>query len=302
MINLNKLMRLILITSLILIIARQRTFRWQPRGVTYRRYLWYAVINVLGDYDSFRRYTRFTPDVFMHYYYQLIVDDLNMSQAHYLLPDADEHRHRQRAISKISRAIRCSMFFAGWNRSSLVFIFQQSYSTVSRDCIFISRVIVKKLYNKYIYSPLPGTREYNDWVGAGVFAPYFPTTIYAGDVMKISIPRPIMNQRDFYDGHHHEHNVGYFITVNGWGQPCYALGPASGRNQDGTLIFRYFPPPMLTAYTGLMVYTYFQLFFNYHQSESNLLHCVAIAMDYNKKSNSRYCLWINIMKSDGISL
>eukprot|EP01084_Bolivina_argentea_P128919 227793_1 len=98
MINLNKLMRLILITSLILIIARQRTFRWQPRGVTYRRYLWYAVINVLGDYDSFRRYTRFTPDVFIHYYYELIVDDLNMSHAHYLLPDADEHLHRQRAI------------------------------------------------------------------------------------------------------------------------------------------------------------------------------------------------------------
>eukprot|EP01084_Bolivina_argentea_P107369 191969_1 len=297
MLNLNKLMQLIIVTFLIVIIARrrQRSFKWQPRGVSYQRYIWYAVVHILSDYDSFKRYTRFAPTIFVTYLYNPIQNELNISREHYLFPDANDHRHRHCAISNVARVIRCCMFFAGWNRESLKFVFQQSKSTISRDCIFISRVIIQKLYQRYVYSPLPGTREYNQWLGAGVFARYFPYTIYAADIVKIKILRPLVNQRDFYDGHKHEHNVGYLIKCNGYGWPSYCLGPGPGHIRDATFyansaifrhawrfcavnnyifgdrIFRYCPPPMLTAYTGLLVYTYMQLLFNYHQSESRII-------------------------------
>ncbi len=129
----------------------------------------------------------------------------------------------------------------------------------------------------------------------GVFNLYFKTSIYAMDIVKFKIKCPRCNQRDYYDGHHCEHNVGVGVVCNGKGVPCLVSDAVAGRISDLTIwntmcttsnilqlvlpgnyiladrMFRYLNPPILTAYTGYMILTLHQLYFNYFQSSSRMI-------------------------------
>ncbi len=75
-------MRLIMITAFIVIIVRQRTFRSMAttRSGISKLFMITIVFESIQD---------------LHLMYLFIII---MSEAHYLLPDADENLHRQRAI------------------------------------------------------------------------------------------------------------------------------------------------------------------------------------------------------------
>ncbi len=291
MVNLTKVAQILLIYAVVTIIKAKRSRKL--RG-SYKKLLFISLAQILSDFDLFQSCTRFQPQIWLQYLYRPIMAHLNDGREFYLFPGVHQ-RQRRKALPKELRLLRFNMRYTGWRTSALVLIFGQSRQTVNRDCTFIAQVIVKTLYKKYIHLAVPGTREYSQWLGCGVFAPHFMTTIYAVDMMKIKIYKPRVNQRDYFDGHHHEHNVGFGVMCNGFGGPSLVSAPFPGRIPDGTIwhhmltyanldinvlpnhyiigdrIFRFEPPPMLTAYTGYDEYTPQQLLFNYHQASSRII-------------------------------
>eukprot|EP01083_Nonionella_stella_P001723 4909_1 len=311
---LNRLMKILIIFGILLLLRhlnapeRARTRRSQ----TYRRLISFQLVSVLTEANAFRRYTRFEPQIFLTRLYRPIQAALNRPRGYYS-NSARQRRQRSYFIPSIYRLIRFCMFFAGWSRVSLSFVFDQSITTTRQDIKHISQAIVYNLYDDYVNSPPPGSPNYNALVGAGVFAEHFPTMVYALDICKLKVSRPILHQRDFYDGHHGEHNVGYLVACNGHGHPTYCYGPLPGRYNDlsyyircgfylqpyryvlnghyiaADRIFRYYPPPILCAYCGYAQLTVYQMFYNHYHARARVIienlfgrikRCIPMWRDY----------------------
>eukprot|EP01083_Nonionella_stella_P182366 656061_1 len=311
----NKLMRIILILGVVMLVKHLSNYRMQPRGVSYTRYIWPVLVNIFENVDVFKEHTRFEPMIFITYVWNPIKRNMRLSREHFLVTDGIIHQNRRAQIPDVCRVIRALMWYSGWKPKSLVLIFKQSKSTISRDVRFIAQLINMRLYSRHIYCPIPGSTAYQLWLGAGVFYPRWPSVIYAVDVMKLSIARPCFNQQDFYDGHHHDHNIGYLVACNGWGWPCYIYGPQPGHRNDlsyyrncqlyrnpdrfvfggnyvfGDRIFRYYDVPMITPFHGMWFYTLYELLFNYYQSQSRVI--IENLFGRFKVLWNIWCIWNN---------
>ena len=73
-------------------------------------------------------------------------------------------------------------------------------STGNHFWMHICTLVLHQLSPTYLYAPTPGSFE-------------FPHVVYAADVVKISIRRPMKNHRHFFDGHHWEYNVGLLHVI-----------------------------------------------------------------------------------------
>eukprot|EP01083_Nonionella_stella_P002239 6446_1 len=292
----NKLMRLLLIIAIVTL--THRLLRQNIGNVDHGHYsclLFGGIVNILSEVDIFKKYTRLDPHIFLHYVWYPLKPHLNISREHFMVHDNQEHRRRRTQLPNIFRTVRALMCYAGYKMNSLVLIFNQTNGTISMDVKFIGQLIVATLYDGYVYCPTPGSPAYYQTVGSGVFEGIFPHTCYSLDVVKVRIPRPVAHQRDYFDGHHGHHAFGYLCMVNGFGEPVYVYGPYEGRINDITYytncaiyreplrfllpndlvfadrIFRYFPPPIVTPYCGLVVFTLYQLLFNFMHAHCRVL-------------------------------
>ena len=289
--NLSRVLQLYIVTAIIIVWYILNSTLRDKRG-SYNKLLWFHCAEILSDYDIFRRYTRFTPTTFVNYLWLPLQDDLKLPRNFML---SNTRRKQKCQISDINRLIRYCMYMAGWTTASLSLIFRQSCETVICDIDFIAELIVSKLYNKYIYLPPVNSLKYNSLIGSGVLDPYFPNAIYVIDVVKIRIQKPRYNQRNYYDGHHKQHDCGFLVMCTGSGEPVFISDQFEGRKPDGVIwhessissnthqyiqpnnyiladrIFRYEPPPLLTSYTGYNHYTQHQLLFNYHHAQCRVI-------------------------------
>eukprot|EP01083_Nonionella_stella_P167425 562674_1 len=177
----------------------------------------------------FKRFTNMTVDVFVSRLLSPIFERMKLPRDFWQNNVIRKCRRAQ--IHMADRVVRACMVSRGVKLSHAAFFSNQATTTVAKDVKHVARIIVTYLSNQYLYLPPVDGPEYNALKGAGNFVD-FPQAVYAGDVTKIRIPRPVKDQELFYDGHHHMHSVGFLCFIDGNGVCRGIHGPSIGRKND----------------------------------------------------------------------
>eukprot|EP01084_Bolivina_argentea_P162243 282374_1 len=257
------------------------------------------ITTLASDPARFKKMTRFEPDIWYTQFFQPMEEQIQWPRCWYqnVGIDSNEYPFKKKAcnLSAEERLLRFNFYCTGIDYRCIELFFGQSKSVFYEDIDHIAKIGVKVLSAKWLTHPAPNTTEYDALVGAGVFEDIFDITPYAMDVVKIKIRKPQYGQRDYYDGHHKQHDIGFLVMCDGYGIVRYFYGGAVGRTndirmysesdlfnntqnyvQDGHYIladgiFRYFPPPLLTRYCNRQHLSEFEHAFNYQHSECRVI-------------------------------
>ena len=139
-------------------------------------------------------------------------------------------------LSPKDRLLRYYMQNTNHSVPSLISTFGQNKSTIYSDYKFIAFTIVKVMGDEWCSLLIPGTPDYDNLIGQGVFSEegdiLFDNVPYVCDVTSVQIARPRLAQRTYYNGHKKCHTVDFHCTHSGTGRVYGVTGPIPGSHND----------------------------------------------------------------------
>lgn len=232
-----------LLLLLVIIIIQWWFVSRRPATVLYREpYSANSLItltNVIAKPGLFYQLTRFEIDIWIEQLLNPLLEKIIYPRNYELWNDINAldiqfNRTRSCQIGIAERLFRWNVIMSGCEFRYLAWISDQHISTVHRDFYHICTVVLHQLSNRYLYHPAPNSWEYNALKGNGNFS-LFPNVVYAADVVKIRIREPSRNQRVYFDGHHWEHNVGFWCACDYQGRVRIVFGEEPGSRNDAAI-------------------------------------------------------------------
>lgn len=182
------------------------------------------------SYDTLRRdeakfieRTRFSTHVFETVLCPAVIPVMRAQSRHTLI-------HKPCQLEDRLRLVRYLIVLADGKYNMAVEMFNQSTSTVQRDCLFISKCVCVGL-SHYMQPIELGSYEYFFLKGNFHLA-FAPDALYIGDVTPIKIERPKEDQHIYYNGHRKCHVLNVLCIMDSKGRYRRVYGPYVGSIHD----------------------------------------------------------------------
>ena len=129
------------------------------------------------------------------------------------------------------RVFRTLCFLRNESVTSIANMCGQCPRTVSWDVKNIIDLIDEELSPVWVRMPEHTTEEYDCLRGGGDFSG-IGNIVYSADCTIVIIPKPTINQADYYHGGKKKHCFLMLTFVNGFGQTVFVAGPIDGNEAE----------------------------------------------------------------------